>query len=863
MQKVLLGLAIATIFSMQAYAQLNTVIQAPPTSNGTTQVRAPNGLASHTSLRAHFVITAAELAVLPSSTNLTVFGFTLVDGVSFGANGTFKVYLEATSDLTNLKSTNWNSAISTMTQVYNGTYTIPVGAAATTVDMVLTTPFAYTGTGLYVAYEYIANTTDTDPATYNSNTTIAGAVKMISNTTTTPDSILTLSSSFRPCVRLGYPNPYSNDISIEALLDRNGKVNAALQTTQTIKVLVKNASNTSVSNVNVSINMTGANTYSASQTITSMTAGASQQIDFAGVPTTSTGLQNGTITVPNDDNNSNNTLTISQTISCDSLAFYNTDTTTNAIGFGTGTGCLANRHAIPVGTPTKVTGVGVVLSDETALSGNQIKGMLFNSLGQPIDSSAAVTIVSTMLGTRLQMNFLHANTDVSGQTVYVGFRQSANAFNAYYPLSTQADPNATPSRYYSLGVYGGNLTAYTTFGVFMIDAIVEPKVDLESNINGILVCEGDSVIYSTTSGYTNYEYFIDGVSATSGSSSSYTFGPIDTHVVLVQVMANACVAVDSLEVAVQVLDTSEVAQSICEGETFVFNGLTLSQSGIYTETFASFIGCDSVVELDLTVHLIDSINNNVSICEAESYDFYGQVINVPGTYYKTFVSNISGCDSVRSIELTISDPVVNSFVDTACANEFYDFNGQQLNVPGVYIDTMQTTAGCDSVLILNLAIRTVDTEVLKNGSTATAVESSAEYQWLKCPSNAVVNFTKRSYTPQASGSYKVVVTVSGCSDTSDCVYLVGTGLEGVSSPFRMDVYPNPATNVVSVKCDVAFSKVLLIDLAGKRVSEYINQNTVGTASEFSVSNIASGTYLLTIQDDDGYLIGQRLLMINP
>jgi gliding motility-associated-like protein len=41
--------------------------------------------------------------------------------------------------------------------------------------------------------------------------------------------------------------------------------------------------------------------------------------------------------------------------------------------------------------------------------------------------------------------------------------------------------------------------------------------------------------------------------------------------------------------------------SICEGETLKFGKQNLTQAGTYTETFMPYIGCDSLVSLNLTV----------------------------------------------------------------------------------------------------------------------------------------------------------------------------------------------------------------------------------------------------------------------
>jgi len=421
MKKLLL--TTVTMFGLTLFlcAQTTLVTQVPQISNGNSTLRAPNGTAAHTSLRAHFLLTATELASVPSGNNITQLGFVLNNGIASGAsNGTLKLYLEATSDVTNTKSTTWTTAVASMTEVYNSTYTIPISATATNIDLVLALPFAYTGTGLYVAYEYVAASTSTTPANYASNTDLASGLKMIDGTTTTPGATLTGSSSFRPCMRIGIPNPNSNDVEVRGILSPVGKVSSAIQSSQDIVAIIGNASNTALTNVPVTMSVSGPNPSSTIQTIASIAAGQEVNVTFSGLATTSNTIQTVSISVPNDDDNSDNLLLYDQSISCDTIGYYNTDGAFGAVGYNTGSGCLANRHVIPNTTPVTIKSIGMVLNDDNVAVGNTMKGILFNSQGLPIDSSNLVTLTTAMLGNRVAFDLIHADSNLAGDTVFIG-----------------------------------------------------------------------------------------------------------------------------------------------------------------------------------------------------------------------------------------------------------------------------------------------------------------------------------------------------------------------------------------------------------------------------------------------------------
>ncbi len=146
-----------------AISQTTLISPVPANSQGITDLRLPNGTSAHTSIRGHYLLRASEIPLL-SGSQITGLGFAYVRGTNALASGNFIVYLQNTADNSNTKSMTWATAISTMTEVYNGTYTLPQ-TDSTNVDFVLQTPFTYTGGAIYVAYEYIGSSFATVSAT--------------------------------------------------------------------------------------------------------------------------------------------------------------------------------------------------------------------------------------------------------------------------------------------------------------------------------------------------------------------------------------------------------------------------------------------------------------------------------------------------------------------------------------------------------------------------------------------------------------------------------------------------------------------------------------------------------------------------
>lgn len=72
--------------------------------------------------------------------------------------------------------------------------------------------------------------------------------------------------------------------------------------------------------------------------------------------------------------------------------------------------------------------------------------------------------------------------------------------------------------------------------------------------------------------------------------------------------------------------------TICNGEEYEFANKILTKSGVYYDTLTAVNGCDSVIELTLTVSPVNEIQKYDTIFVGDSYDFFGQILTETGTY---------------------------------------------------------------------------------------------------------------------------------------------------------------------------------------------------------------------------------------
>ncbi|TVR77555.1 MAG: hypothetical protein EA412_10865, partial [Chitinophagaceae bacterium] len=174
-----------------------------------------------------------------------------------------------------------------------------------------------------------------------------------------------------------------------------------------------------------------------------------------------------------------------------------------------------------------------------------------------------------------------------------------------------------------------------------------------------------------------------------------------------------CSSSDSIEIFVNAVDTTQIAESICTGQSFSFFGSNLTGAGVYTHTLTNQQACDSIIELTLTVNPVYEFNLVEQICAGDSIDFFGTSIGESGSFQQVFTT-AEGCDSTYTLNLSVIESTPIQFSDTICAGDTLIFGGQPLFEAGIYTDTLTSVSGCDSIVELQLMVNPVLTTVLNN-----------------------------------------------------------------------------------------------------------------------------------------------------
>jgi|JI10StandDraft_1071094.scaffolds.fasta_scaffold03550_6 hypothetical protein len=147
---------------------------------------------------------------------------------------------------------------------------------------------------------------------------------------------------------------------------------------------------------------------------------------------------------------------------------------------------------------------------------------------------------------------------------------------------------------------------------------------------------------------------------------------------------------------------------ICPGDSAFIHGNWQTAEGDYAETFTNISGCDSSFITRLNFHPAYTIAIQTGICPGDSAFIYGNWQTIPGIYTDS-LTTVNGCDSILLTEL-IQLPVYNEQVTTTiCTGDSIFLAGSWQTTAGIYLDSLLSSTGCDSIVNTTLSIVTGDT----------------------------------------------------------------------------------------------------------------------------------------------------------
>lgn len=301
--------------------------------------------------------------------------------------------------------------------------------------------------------------------------------------------------------------------------------------------------------------------------------------------------------------------------------------------------------------------------------------------------------------------------------------------------------------------------------------------------------------------------------------------------------------------------------SSISGTFNVRNGSTISSTPIYSQAYTNVpVGPNGAVRITLTgtQNLFGGLQYTVSM--EMNGTVYGAGNPYGGGRFWLSSFNIPQF-ATRDLNFNISiDPNCTNTTSTITENACFNYlspSGMLWDSSGVYQDTIFNAAGCDSIMTINLTVTDVDVSVTDNGGSLTANATGSTYQWIEdCQNNqdTIPGATDQTFVPTATGFYAVWVTTNGCTNLSNCIQVIVSDVEE-NRLENMRVFPNPVKDQFQIQGLRADDRLEIHSASGQLMPVERSGTLIHT------DGWEQGSYHLTIIGNDGSMKTIRLVLI--
>ena len=371
---------------------------------------------------------------------------------------------------------------------------------------------------------------------------------------------------------------------------------------------------------------------------------------------------------------------------------------------------------------------------------------------------------------------------------------------------------------------------------------------------------GDGMIIITYSTCIAQNQTVSACDSLVSPSGDYTWTTTGIHADTINPLLSCLDSAILVNLTISNSSVSTESIDACDAYFWPVNNSAYSSSGQYSVLYQSSAGCDSTLILDLTIFTPITHTVTAEACDTYTWPINGQTYTASANNIWLTTGGPLGCDTSYNLHLTIHESTSNTEVITACNSYTWPVNGLTYITSAQVTESLTSAEGCDSIRILDLTINNVDVTVTEIGEDVLSANlTQAEYQWLDCEDDysIIPGDTNQVFNIPGAGSYAVIVTVNGCSDTSTCISN-SLGIHAFSQE-GIDIYPNPFQNELHINLNQIHEliEVNIIDATGKLIQSNTFEKKQWLKIEF---NGESGTYFIEVKTKSGLKLTKTIIM---
>ncbi|MCZ2247505.1 MAG: GEVED domain-containing protein [Bacteroidia bacterium] len=336
--------------------------------------------------------------------------------------------------------------------------------------------------------------------------------------------------------------------------------------------------------------------------------------------------------------------------------------------------------------------------------------------------------------------------------------------------------------------------------------------------------------------------------------------------------------------------------------------ITVNASGSFYTTVTDTNGCSAVSNaINVTVNAVPvptiSANGPLALCNGSTVDLTSSS-QTNNTWSTGSTNQTITVSTAETITVTVTDPVTGCsatsqpIVTTVgagatpyiivggptiiCEGESVQLlsseisgntwsNGETTNSifvteTGIYSVTYTSPGGCTAVsttvpVVVNPLPSASFTYNAIPGGLTTFTNTSTDFvtsQWDFGDGTPWSNTTNPTHTYMGDGTYTVVLTVGnncGSITINQQVVIIGTGIESLSDGTSLELYPNPASDVINLSFNGSKTHSLavrVVNVNGQLVyTDVVNQYSGQYKNQIDLSAAAKGVYFVQIITDNG------------